>query len=81
MRRTELSSETVVKTITKLKDTNLKSEIMSTYDYIKLEGKLEGKLEVVLNLHKMRVKISKIAAAVNLTEEEVKAIIENYKKK
>jgi predicted transposase/invertase (TIGR01784 family) len=66
---------------------------MSTYDAIKIEGKLEGKIEgklegkiegklegkieIILSLNKDKLPISQIAKYANLSEDEVTKILKN----
>lgn len=55
----------------------IKSEILSTYDQIKIEGKMEGKSEVVLNLHEAGMDIEFIVKVTELSQSAVEEIIKN----
>ncbi len=55
----------------------IKSEILSTYDQIKIEGELKAKSEVVLNLHDAGMDVEFIVKVTELSRSVVEEIISN----
>jgi hypothetical protein len=53
----------------------INKEFMSTYDAIKIEGKIEEKIETILSFYEDKLPIAQMAKYVRLSEEDVKKIL------
>lgn len=72
---TKFSKDEIMETINQIPSSPVKEKIMSTYQIIKEEGKIEGKIEVVLNAHANGLSLALIANITGLDESEVTRIL------
>jgi predicted transposase/invertase (TIGR01784 family) len=77
---TKLSKEEIMEAIQQIPSAPVKDTIMNTYRLIKEEGKIEGKIEVVLNAYANGLSLPLIANITGLDELEVTRILKEHGK-